>query len=62
MELNGQLHNPASLPREKEPTIRDWVGSRAGLDTGEEKKSLASAENRTSILLSLSPWRSRCTD
>jgi len=37
MEVSGQLHGPAALPRERVPCmswLRGWLGSRAGLDRG----------------------------
>jgi hypothetical protein len=39
MEVNGQLHDPAVLPRRKEPGthwIGGWLGPRAGLDAEAE--------------------------
>jgi hypothetical protein len=42
MEVSGQLHAPATLsPRKRIPgahCIRGWVGHKAGLDTGEDRK------------------------
>jgi hypothetical protein len=41
MEVRGQLHAPAALPRETDRDthcIRAWVGPRAGLDVMEERK------------------------
>jgi hypothetical protein len=50
MEVSGQLHAPAALPKERAPfahCIGGWVGPRAGLDAVEKKKYLAPAENQT---------------
>jgi hypothetical protein len=49
MEVSGQLHDPAALSPEKYPGthwIESWVGSRAGLNSVEKRKSYT-AENRT---------------
>jgi hypothetical protein len=40
MEVSGQVHAPAALPREGAPgnhCVGGFLGPRTGLDTGEEK-------------------------
>ena len=54
MEVSGQLHVPAALPPVKEITIRIERGReshRAGLRHLVYRKALASAENRTTVLV-----------
>jgi hypothetical protein len=41
MEVNGQLHAPATSPLGKEPRYpldNKWVGPRVGLETAEKRK------------------------
>jgi hypothetical protein len=49
--MSGQLHGPCCFtPKEKVPSTHyklEWVGTRAGLDGVEKKKSLASAKYQT---------------
>jgi len=42
MEVSGQLHILATLPQGKSPQypIGGWMGPRAGLDMGGERKTL----------------------
>jgi hypothetical protein len=62
MEVGGQLHTPAALPRGRTPGthwIRVWVGPRAGLDAVEyAERSLALTGNRP---LLVQPAARRCT-
>jgi hypothetical protein len=54
MEMSGHIHVQAALTlSEKSPRYsldRGWVGPRAGLDTAEQRNTLAPARSRTSAV------------
>jgi hypothetical protein len=47
MEVNGHLHAPATL----HPQLGAWLGPRASLETGKEKKEFpAPSRNQTPVI------------